>query len=113
VRWRPPGLDGLRVARDMVSFQTFWSLGRGARHAGQNFTPGLMSRLSLRVGHLTFMSLILLSLPMGGGPSREIIQYQSTELGKGDRKEKRRAVDRQGLEFQGNARADVGIPGLS
>ena len=66
MRWQPPGLDGLRVARDMVSCQTFWSLGRGARHAGQNFTPGLMSRLSLQVGHLTFMSLILLSLPMGG-----------------------------------------------
>lgn len=66
-----------------------------------------MSRLSLQVGHLTFMSLILLSLPMKGGPSREIIQYQSTELGKGDRKEKRRAVDRQGVEFQGSARADL------
>jgi len=63
---RPVALVAFRMAQHVVPCQTFWNLRRGARHAGQNFTPGLMSRLSLQVGHLTFMSLILLSLPMGG-----------------------------------------------
>ncbi len=49
----------------MVSCQTFWTLGRGLRHAGQAFMPGLMNKLRLQVGHLTFMSRILLLLPMG------------------------------------------------
>jgi hypothetical protein len=63
---QPATVNIFKMAQHVVLCQTFWSLGRGAQHAGQNFTCGLMSRLSLQVGHLTFMSLILLSLPMGG-----------------------------------------------
>ena len=82
MRWRPPGLDGFRVARDMVSCQTFWTLGRGLRHAGQAFMPGLTNKLRLQVGHLTFMSLILLLLPMGDRPvswNHLVSQYRTGE----------------------------------
>jgi hypothetical protein len=49
-------------------------LPRGARQAGQNFTPGLTSRVSLHVGHLTFVSLILFSSAIGVNPSGDFIR---------------------------------------
>ena len=35
-------------------------------HPGHLFTLGFTRRLALQLGHFAFMSLILLSLPMGG-----------------------------------------------
>jgi hypothetical protein len=50
-------------------------LGRGLRHAGQKFTLALMSRLTLQVGHLIFVSLSLLSLAIGVNPSGDLVRY--------------------------------------
>jgi hypothetical protein len=50
------------MAQHFVGRQDFWRFGRGPRHTGHNFTPGLMSRLTLQVGHFAFMRLIFLSL---------------------------------------------------
>lgn len=54
------------MAQHVLPCQTFSPLRNGPRHAGQKFTLGLISRLSLQVGHLARMSLMLLSLPMAG-----------------------------------------------
>lgn len=59
---RPLTLDDFRMAQDVVGRQDFWRFGRGSRHTGQAFTPGLMCRLTLQVGHFAFMRLIFLSL---------------------------------------------------
>jgi hypothetical protein len=53
------------MPQEVVSGQIFCPLARGPRHAGQKVTLDLISKLALQFGHLTFMSLILLSLPMG------------------------------------------------
>lgn len=42
--------------------QTFCQLARGPRQTGQNFTLALMRSASLHVGHLTFVSLVVLSV---------------------------------------------------
>jgi hypothetical protein len=68
-------LDAFRMAQHVVPCETFWRLARGPRHAGQNFTPGLMRRLTLHVGHLTLASLTLFSSAIGMNPSGNVIRH--------------------------------------
>ena len=72
---RPLALDAFRMPQDVVSPQIFCPLARGPRHAGQAFTLGLMSRLSLQAGHLTLASLILFSLGIAVNPSGDLIGH--------------------------------------
>jgi hypothetical protein len=43
----------------------------------EGFTPGLMRRLTLHVGHLTLASLILFSLGIGVNPLGDLIRHLS------------------------------------
>jgi len=61
----------------VVPCQTFWSLGRGPRHAGQTLTLGLTSRLTLQVGHFTLASLILFSSAIAVNLSGDLIGHSA------------------------------------
>jgi hypothetical protein len=62
---RPLGLDGFRIAQDVVSGQEFRLVSRqrlpdcgsGSLHTGQFFSVGLTSRIALHLGQVTLKSL--------------------------------------------------------
>jgi hypothetical protein len=74
---RPLAFDAFGTAQYVVPRQTFWNFGGGPPHPGQTFTPGLTSRLSLQVGHLTLASLIFFLSATGANPSGDSIRQQN------------------------------------
>jgi hypothetical protein len=82
---RSVALDVFRMAQEVAGGQAFPlvpPLPGGARivpHPGHFRTLGLTERLAFQLGRFAFMSLILLSFPMGVRPSPGIIQFRAQD----------------------------------